>query len=147
MTKKRIGEPWMSGAEYGRQMPPFTVNLIVADVARSLRFYQDVLGAEVHYSDEDFAALRLASLEFMLHADHTYDDHALYGHLGTMSRRGVGAELRLFGIDPDDVQRNAVEHSAEVVQAVDNRGHWRRDVLVADPDGYVWAVGVIIADA
>lgn len=147
MTKKRIGDPWMSGAEYGRQMPSFTVNLIVADVTRSLRFYQDVLGAEVHYSDEDFAALRLAGLEFMLHADHTYDGHALYGHLGTTARRGVGAELRLLGIDPDRVQRNAVEHGAEVVQAAEDRGHAWRDVIVADPDGYVWAVGVIIPDA
>ncbi len=45
MTKKRQGEPWMSGADYGRQLPQFCVNLIVRDVPRSISFYSTVLDA------------------------------------------------------------------------------------------------------
>jgi catechol 2,3-dioxygenase-like lactoylglutathione lyase family enzyme len=144
MTKKRTKEPWMSGAEYGRRMPAFTVNLIVADVAQSLRFYTEVLGAQVEYQDPDFAALRLAGLDFMLHADHTYEGHGLYSTLAPSGKRGSGAELRLMGVDPDGVQQRAELFGAEVLQAVADRGQWRRDVTVSDSDGYVWAVGVLL---
>jgi uncharacterized glyoxalase superfamily protein PhnB len=142
MTKKRTGDPWMSAADYGRRMPTFTVDLIVSNIAWSLRFYTEVLGAEVVYSDEDFAALRLASLDFILHADHTYDHHPMQAKLAPQGRRGAGAMLRLSGVDPDTVQQRAETFGAEVVQPVSDRGHAWRDVMVADPDGYVWAVGV-----
>ena len=135
-------DPWMSGADYGRRMPPLTFNLIVTDVARSVRFYTEVLGADVEYSDVDFAALRLAGVDFMLHADHTYDQHPLYQRLAAGERRGVGVELRAEGIDPDAVLRRAEAYGSEIVQPVSDRGHAWRDVMVADPDGYVWAVGV-----
>jgi uncharacterized glyoxalase superfamily protein PhnB len=144
MTKKRTQDPWMSGAEYGRRMPPLTFNLIVADVARSVRFYADVLGAEVEFSDVDFAAVRLAGVDFMLHADHTYDGHPVYERLAATERRGVGVELRALGVDPDDVLRRAEAFGAEIVQPVRERGHGWREVMVADPDGYVWAVGTLL---
>lgn len=144
MTKKRTGDPWMTGADYGRSLPPFSVNLIVQDIDRSLRFYTDVLGAAVHYSDPDFAALSLPGLEFMLHADHAYDGHALYKRIAGNAARGAGAELRLLGVDPDAVQRRAEAQGAEIVQPAGDRGHGWRDVIVADPDGYTWAVGLPI---
>lgn len=142
MTKKRTSEPWRTGADYGRSMQPFSVNLIVRDLDRSLRFYTGVLGARVEYADPDFAALSLAGVEFMLHADHTYDGHPLYERLAGTAERGAGAELRVLGVDPDAVQRRAEEHGADVVQAVGDRGHGWRDVTVRDPDGYIWAAGV-----
>ena len=107
MTKKRMSEPWMPAGEYGRAMPRFTVNLLVRDLGRSVPFYRDVLGATVRYSDSDFAALNLAVLDFMLHADHTYDHHPLYERLKNDAPRGTGAELRLLGIDPDVTCSNA----------------------------------------
>ncbi len=142
MAKKRQGDPWLPADEYGRLLPPFTVNLIVRDVARSLAFYRDVLGVSVHYADPDFAALRVAGLEFMLHADHTYEDHPWYGRLVGEVGRGLGAELRLFGIDPDETEARARESGATVVQPATDTGHGWREAMVADPDGYVWAVGV-----
>ncbi len=141
MAKKRQGDPWMPGAEYGRQLPPFSVNLIVEDVERSVAFYRDVLGAGVRYSDPDFAALKLGDLDFMLHADHTYDGHPWYGRLTADEGRGLGAELRLFGVDPDAVEARARERGADVVVPAADKGHGWREVMVADPDGYLWAVG------
>ncbi len=85
MTQKRTGEARMPAGEYGRSLPRLSLNLLVRDAARAVPFYRDVLGATVRYADEDFAALSLAGVECMLHADH---------------------------------------------------------VMVADPDGYTWAVGV-----
>ena len=101
MTMKRTGESWKTADEYGQTLPYFTVNLLVQDLQRSVAFYREVLGAMVTYSDPDFAALKLKNLEFMLHADHAYDHHPLHAPLQAARERGVGAELRFLGIDPD----------------------------------------------
>jgi uncharacterized glyoxalase superfamily protein PhnB len=132
----------MPGDEYGRGLPHFTVNLIVRDVARSMAFYTNVLGATLRYSDPDFAALQLGSLDFMLHADHSYDAHPLASRLAAGGLRGTGAELRVLGVDPDALEARAKAYGATVVQPVSDKGHGWREVMVADPDGYVWAVGV-----
>lgn len=145
MTKKRTGEPWMPADDYGRRLPRFSVNLVVRDVARSVTFYKSVLDAKVYYSDPDMAALEVAGLEFMLHADHTYDQHPLASRLVSQGPRGTGAELRLFGVDPDALEARARTRGAAVVQPASDKAHGWREVMVADPDGYVWAVGVPLA--
>ncbi len=144
MTKTRMGEAWIPTDEYGRALPKFTVNLLVKDVARALPFYRDVLGASVRYADGDFAALEIASTDFMLHADHTYDQHPLHERLRGVGVRGVGAEIRVMGIDPDAAEERAKRFGAEIVQEARDFPHGWRDVMLADPDGYVWAVGVAI---
>jgi uncharacterized glyoxalase superfamily protein PhnB len=142
MTKKHMGQPWMAADDYGRTLPTFTVNLLVSDIAQSIEFYARVLGAKVTYSDCDFAALRLRELDFMLHADHAYDHHPWHGELTAGRRRGLGAELRLLHIDPDQVEVRAREFGARVLQKAKEKPHGWRDVIVADPDGYAWAVGI-----
>lgn len=144
MTKTRMEEPWMPADEYGRSLPRFTVNLLVRDVARSVPFYRDVLGAAVRHADGDFAALNLAGLDFMLHADHTYDQHPSYARLAEAGLRGTGAELRMLGVDPDGVEARARTNGATILQPAKNFPHGWRDVMVTDPDGYVWAVGVTL---
>jgi uncharacterized glyoxalase superfamily protein PhnB len=139
-----MGEAWMPADEYGRSLPKFTVNLLVRDVAKALPFYRDVLQATVRYSDGDFAALAIAGTDFMLHADHTYDRHPLHRRLRGAGVRGVGAEIRVMGIDPDAVEERAKKFGAEIVQGARDFPHGWRDVMLADPDGYVWAVGVAI---
>jgi uncharacterized glyoxalase superfamily protein PhnB len=141
MTEKRSGEPWMPAERYGRSLPAFTVNLVVADVARAAAFYRDVLGAEPRYADADFAALRIGALDFMLHADHAYDAHPWHSRLARGDARGLGAELRLFGVDPDAIESRARARGAAVVQPAQDKGHGWREVMVADPDGYLWAAG------
>jgi catechol 2,3-dioxygenase-like lactoylglutathione lyase family enzyme len=99
MTKTRIGDAFMPADEYGRSMPQFSVNLLVRHMENSVDFYRDVIGAQVRYSDHDFAALQLNGWGFMLHADHTYDHHPLFARLEKTGLRGSGAELRFFGVD------------------------------------------------
>ncbi len=141
MTKKRQGDPWMTASSYGRQLPQFCVNLIVRDVPRSITFYSTVLDASVHYFDADFAAIRVLDQELMLHADHAYDGHPWYRGLSGDNERGLGAEMRLFGVDPDAVEAKAKEAGATVVVPAADKGHGWREVMIADPDGYLWAVG------
>jgi uncharacterized glyoxalase superfamily protein PhnB len=134
----------MPGDRYGRSLPPFTVNLLVRDVPRAVGFYEKILEATVHYADPDFAALRIGALEFMLHADHTYDEHPWHPRLIAGEGRGLGAELRLLGLAPDAVEARARATGAAVLKPATDTGHGWREVIVADPDGYAWAVGVPI---
>jgi uncharacterized glyoxalase superfamily protein PhnB len=142
MTMKRTENAWMPADEYGRQLPRFTVNLLVRDIEKSLAFYRDVVGATVRYSDTDFAALGLIGVDFMLHSDHAYDHHPLFARLQGAGKRGTGAELRLMGIDPDGLEKRAVAGGATVLQPVADFPHGWRDVILEDPDGYIWAIGV-----
>jgi catechol 2,3-dioxygenase-like lactoylglutathione lyase family enzyme len=144
MTMKRIDNSWLPADDYGRQMPTFSVNLLVRDVQASLPFYRDVLGAKVHYADEDFAALNLAGAEFMLHSDHTYDHHPLHQRIASTpaGQRGSGAELRVMGIDPDAAESRAKSANATIIQPAADYPHGWRDVILADRDGYTWAVGL-----
>jgi uncharacterized glyoxalase superfamily protein PhnB len=144
MTMRRTGTSWIPADDYGRQMPTFSVNLLVRDVQASLPFYRDVLGAVVHYADQDFAALNLAGAEFMLHSDHTYDHHPLHARIANTpaGHRGNGAELRVMGIDPDAAESRAKSANATIIQPAANYPHGWRDTILADPDGYTWAVGL-----
>jgi uncharacterized glyoxalase superfamily protein PhnB len=142
MSMTRTGDAWMPADEYGRALPKFSVNLLVRDLSKSLSFYQHVLGATVRYRDTDFAAMVLNGVDFMLHADHTYDHHPLHARLQRGGKRGTGAELRVMGIDPDITQKRAEEAGAVILQPVADFPHGWRDVILEDPDGYIWAVGV-----
>ena len=139
--KKRTADPWIPADRYGRMLPAFMANLIVRDVPRAVAFYEDVLGGVIHYADPDFAAIKVGGAELMLHADHTYDKHPWHPRLVGGEARGLGAELRLFGVDPDAVEARAQRAGAPIVQPATTRGHGWREVMVEDPDGYVWAVG------
>ena len=107
MTQTRTGDAFMPANEYGWQLPKFSVNLLVRSIAESLPFYTGVLGATVRYSDNDFAAMRLLDWDFMLHADHSYDRHPLFARIQNVKDRGAGVELRVLGINPDEVEKRA----------------------------------------
>src|SRR5258705_12900975 len=123
----RMGGAFMPGDDYGRGMRPFSVNLLVRDTRVSLAFYERVLGAAVRYADDDFAVLKLLDFEFMLHADHTYDRHPLYKRLQTPGMPGTGAELGVYGIDPDSVERSARDSRASTNQITRCCTHVCRD--------------------
>ena len=144
MMKKRKGDPWMSAPDYGHSLPKFTINLLVRDVDLACKFYATVLKTEISYQDEDFAAVLVSGLEFMLHADHTFEGHPWTKTLATTAIRGLGVELRLLGLDPDKVEEIARKREDVIVSPVCDKPHGWRETVVQDPDGYVWAVGVAI---
>src|SRR6202011_931718 len=59
-----------------------------------------------------------------------------------VGKRGTGAELRVMGIDPDSLQKRAEAAGAIILQPAADFPHGWRDVILEDPDGYIWAVGV-----
>lgn len=144
MTTKRTGTPWMASDAYGKTLAGLSLNLIVRDVAASVPFYRDVLGMTVHYADADMAALQLGPTQIVLHADHTYDKQPWAARLSAAGKRGLGAEIRILGIDPDAAERRATERGATVLLGARDWPHGWRDVLLEDPDGYTFAVGTAL---
>lgn len=142
--KKTQHPPWMSGAQYSATLSGLGLNLLVRDIAATTAFARTVLGAEVVYADEDFAVFRLPGAEWMVHADHTYLAHPLAGSLSSGAERGVGAELRLYGIDPDAAEAAARANGHTVLVAAKDKGHGLREVYLLDPDGYLWVPGVLV---
>ena len=142
MTKLRKGDPWMPAPDYGRSLKGLTINLLVRDIQAALPFHAEVLGARVVYSDPDFAVLRRDDTEWMLHADHTYDGHVLSASLRPDIARGIGAELRLHGRDPDAAEAKARALGFTVLAGAADKAHGLREVYLVDGDGYLW-----VADA
>jgi hypothetical protein len=141
--KLRTGDPWMPADEYGKGLQGLTVNLLVRDVAAALPFHTEVLAAEVVYGDPDFAVIRGYGGEWMLHADHTYRDHPLHGSLADEGAvRGIGAEIRLHGRDPDVAQAKARELDFTVLAGAMDKPHGLREAFILDADGYLWVPDV-----
>jgi catechol 2,3-dioxygenase-like lactoylglutathione lyase family enzyme len=141
--KQRVGEPWMSGDDYGRSLRGFGVNLLVRDIARSVAFQTEVLASEVVYADADFAVIRHRGAdgslhEWMLHADHSFSDHPLLSLTGDGVIRGAGIELRLYDHDPDAAERRALARGDHVLAESSDKPHGLRECCLVDPDGYVW---------
>ena len=132
----------MSAADYGRTLSGLSVNLIVREVARSIPFYTGVLELRLLYSDEDFAAFEREGVRLQLHADHTYAHMPWAKRLAESSPRGLGAEVRILGIDPDAAERRARAGGFSVAVPVRDWPHGWRDCVLEDPDGYTFAVGV-----
>jgi len=135
----------MAADAYGRSLTGMGVNLLVREVARSVAFLTEVLGFEVVYADADFAVLRHGDQDVILHADHTYAAHPLLALTGDGAVRGVGVELRLYGIDPDAAEARARARGDTVFAETQDKPHGLRECYLADPDGYVWVPGIGIA--
>ena len=136
--KLRTGEPWMPAPRYGRALRGLTVNLLVRNIDQALVFQRLVLRAEIVYADPDIAVVRGYGGEWMLHADHTYRGHPLLEEVTAVTARGIGAELRLHGCDPDAAVTAAKANDFIVVAEAEDKPHGLREAYVADSDGYIW---------
>ena len=147
MAKKRTGDPWMAAPNYGASLTGLDINLLVADVSAAVSFATDVFGAETVYADRDFAVLKLGEMEWMVHADHTFDKHPLVGFAANVKGRGAGAEFCLHGIDPDKTEVNARTQGYTVLASALNKPHGLREAYILDPDGYCWVPDVPLNNA
>ena len=144
--KLRVGEPWMAASEYSRTLKGLTLNYLVKEIEPALNFAQEVLAAEVVYSDLDFAVLSANGAEWMLHADHTYDKHPMGDTVSTGAARGAGIEIRLHGCDPDAAEQAARNEGYEVMSPATDMGHGVREAFIRDTDVYVWVPDVLLPE-
>ena len=133
---------WMPAPEYGNRLRGLGVNLIVRDIFAALRFQSEVLAAEILHNDPDFAAMQAFGAEWMLHADHTYNNHPVNGILSDRPARGIGVELRLYGRNPDDAEAKARALGFEVLAGTSDKPHGLREAYIIDQDGYLWVPSV-----
>ncbi|SFT38867.1 hypothetical protein [Mesorhizobium sp. YR577] len=144
--KKRTKQPWMAAGDFGRSLPRgIGVNLLVREIAPMEDFCRDVLGAQIIYADEDFAAVQLLGSVFMLHADHSYLDNPMTGVIAGVETRGAGLEIRLYGADPDRIEVMARKHDHIVLAGSVDKPHGIRECHIVGPDGYVFVPSLAIA--
>ena len=139
--KKSTQTPFMPADDYGRSLSGFNVNLLVREVAPVVAFLTEVLQVELVYDDPDLAVLRHQGVEWMIHAEHTYDDRPMLGRSRAANLRGAGCELRLYNIDPDAAEARARARGYEVLAASEDKPHGLRECYLLDPEGYVWVPG------
>jgi catechol 2,3-dioxygenase-like lactoylglutathione lyase family enzyme len=135
----------MPAPEFAHTLKGLTVNLLVPSIEQSLPFFSDVLELKVLYSDPDFAALEgPEGWHMMLHADHTLDhSESETARLTAPGKRGTGAEIRIMGLDPDEVERRARARDFVINQPARTYPHGWREVRLEDRNGYMFAVGVL----
>ncbi len=147
MVVRRTGTPWKPPREYSKELSGLTVNLLVRDIPRATAFAREVLRARVIYEDPDFAALEAPretrGAKWCLHADHTYGDHPLFGSLEATGVRGIGAEFRLMGLNPDAAEARARAGGYDVLAGCLDKPHGMREAYLLDPDGYCWVPAVV----
>lgn len=143
MVVRRTGTPWKPAREYSKELSGLTVNLLVRDIPRATAFAREVLRARVIYEDPDFAALEAPGAKWCLHADHTYSEHPLSGSLQGAEIRGIGAEFRLMGLDPDAAEARAPAGGYDVLAGSLDKPHGMREAYLLDPDGYCWVPSAV----
>ena len=142
--KKRVGPPFMPPEEYGRALTGFMINIQVRDMDKAMEFHREVLNVDVIYSDPDISIVSWQGHQWMVHSDHTYDKHPLTSYIaGETSKRGLGAEFRLHGLDPDKAATAAEAIGCQILDAPrDQPDHGLREAHIIDFDGYVWVPDV-----
>jgi predicted enzyme related to lactoylglutathione lyase len=133
------GEGKPDAEAFGRALGPgIGLNLLVSDVEAAVRFQAQVLDASVDYWDRDFAILRGRKSVWMLHSDRSYRDHPLGGIARAAVGRGAGAELRLYGRDPDAAEAVARVSGGIILAGAADKPHGVREAYILDPEGYCW---------
>ena len=142
MAKQREGDPWMPAPAFGRSLTGLSVNLLVTNIAATVAFSQTVLGAETVYADPDFAVMKRGATQWMLHADHTYENHPMAGFVAGLEGRGAGIEIRLHNSDPDLAETRARAAGHTILAGATDKPHGLREAYILDPDGYCWVVDI-----
>jgi hypothetical protein len=80
----------------------------------------------------------------MIHADHTLDHSPVEtARLSGPGKRGTGAEIRILGLNPDEVETRARALGFTVNVATQTFPHGWRECRLEDANGYMFAVGVL----
>jgi uncharacterized glyoxalase superfamily protein PhnB len=137
-TRPPDQHPPLDAPTYGKSLRGLGFNLIVRNIGQSLRFHEQVLQSTVFYSDEDFAMLRLIGADYMLHADHAYSHSPVSGLIAGVDARGIGIELRIYGLDPDGAAQRARDAGFTVLAGAMDKPHGLREAMLIDGDGYLW---------
>ncbi|MGZ2746033.1 bleomycin resistance protein [Burkholderia stagnalis] len=116
--------------------------LVCTDLARSIRFYRDVLGFRIRFErpEDGFAYLEIGPAQLML--EQRSPESWLTGPLEPPFGRGINLQIEVDSLEPIQARIRA----AGVALFVEPRTSWYRqdgiehgqiEILVQDPDGYL----------
>lgn len=130
-----------------------TVNLMVADMVTSLRFYHEVLGAALAFTVDAeqntdmpgeisdkvvFASVRAGESELMLQERESLIADSPAFDASTFP--GASASL-YFRVDDVDAIAARLPADTDIVKALETTWYGMREIWVRDPDGYVLTIG------
>ena len=120
------------------ELKSITPNLVVADVARSVAFYRDVLGFEVMTTVPDappfvFAMLHRGPVQVFVNSR-----EAAVAEYPMFKEQRIGGTLTLF-LDVAGVRRayDELKDRAQVVMPLEVKWYGMTEFAIEDPDGYV----------
>lgn len=119
------------------------LELFVADLDRSIAFYEEVLGLALDRREADYASLRGGEVTLGLGPIAKLPArHPASGFTQERLRRdrGAGAELVLEVDDVEAALARAQEAGHPLVEPLRRRPWGLRDFRLLDPDGYYWRV-------
>jgi predicted enzyme related to lactoylglutathione lyase len=132
----------VDAATFARSLTGIGVNLLCRDVRATAAFLQGCFGVSVHRLSADFAIVRCGDALIQLHSDASYSAHPMHDLLPETPPRGVGAQVFLFGIDPDTACNRAEAVGGTVIEAPRNKPHGLREATILSPDGYAFSPAV-----
>ena len=130
--------PKPDAAAYGSALTGMGINLLVSQVAHTVRFAETVLGLETVYAHTDFTSLRHGGAEWMAHNDAGYHSNPLLGLTGDGAVRGFGVESPVYGVDPGGTAARVAAGGYPISQAPANKPHGLRECYRIAPNCNVW---------
>jgi uncharacterized glyoxalase superfamily protein PhnB len=115
-----------------------TPNLVVSDVERSVRFYEDALGFRFAFGVPDqpprvFSAVQRDGIEIFLNLRNPADED-----FPALHKMPIGGSLTQFiEVTDIDVLYEAVRHKARLVMDLKDQFYGMREFAIADPDGWI----------
>ncbi|PYR56871.1 MAG: hypothetical protein DMF91_20850 [Acidobacteria bacterium] len=120
------------------QINKLTPNLVVADVARSVAFYRDVLGFAIDATVPEgppyvFASVTSGAVAIFLNAP-----EPAYAEYPAFKDRPIGGTLTLF-IEVEGIDRwhASLKDTVKIVMPLEHKWYGVTEFAIADPDGYL----------
>lgn len=128
----------MTPDAFGRGLHGIGLNLVCRDVASMAAFLSKVLGLKLHRQSADFAIVEHGGMVLQLHSDRSFGAHPLLGLVPETLPRGGGAQIYLFGVDPDAATGRATPEM--VLEQPRNKPHGLREATLLSPEGYAFTL-------
>jgi predicted enzyme related to lactoylglutathione lyase len=137
----------VSPEAFGRSLSGVGLNLLTRDVGALAAFLSEVFGLRLYRASADFAIVAHGTALFQLHSDATYRAHPLPGLLPEAGARGAGAQIYLFGVNPDIAATRAEARGDPVPEPVADKPHGLRECTILSPEGDAFSPAVPTAQS
>jgi catechol 2,3-dioxygenase-like lactoylglutathione lyase family enzyme len=115
------------------------MTLLVGDLDRSRKFYQEVFGLPAIDADKDTVMFRFKNMFVFLHEGGAATDEPPAGEVLEQALQGVG-QFAIIVDDADAVRADLEKAGVTLLSGPDDRPWGMRTMTFADPGGHVWEI-------